>query len=170
MTQTVVPKTPVSIITELLHSAPQAGYSGTYRCLRQARLEYYWPAMHKDINAYIEVCHTCAINKGFVGKPVPILSSPTLLELWDTLAIDLFKLPMTTEGHQYLLVAIDHFSRYSSLIPLKNKTVKIVATAFINKVFCKFNTPKVLLSNNGAEFNNSILTEICNLFNIRKQI
>ncbi len=68
--------------------------------------------MRKDINAYIDVCHTCAINKRSFGKSVPILSYATPLELWDTLAIDLLRLPMATEDHQYLLVAIDHFSRF----------------------------------------------------------
>ncbi len=122
--------------------------------------------MGQDINAYIDVCYNCAFNKGSVGKPVSIFSYPIPLEPWDTLAIDLLKLPMATEGHQYLLVATDHFSCYSILIPLKNKTAQRVATAFIHEVFCKFNTPKV--SDNGAEFNNSILKEICNQFNIKK--
>ncbi len=114
------------------------------------------------------MCNTCAINKGYVRKPVPILSYSTPLESQDTLAVDLLKLPMATEGHQYLLVAISHFSCYSILIPLKNKTAQTVATALIDEAFCKFNTPKVLLSDNGAEFDNSVLTEICNQFNIRK--
>ncbi len=124
--------------------------------------------MYKDINAYTNVCHTCAISKGSVGKPVPILSYSTHLEPCDTLATDFLKLHMTSEGRQYLLLAIDHFSHYSILIPLKNKTAQTVATALIDVVFCKFNTPKLLLSGNGAEFNNSILTENCSQINIRK--
>ncbi len=163
-----MPKTLVLTITESLHSAPQGGHPRKDHCLHQARLEYYWPTMRKGVNAYIDECHTCAINKGTVGKPVPILSYPTPLEPWDTSANGLLKFPMTNEGHQYFLVATDHFSHYSILIPLKNKTAHTVATALIDEVFCKFNTAKVLLSGNGAQFNNSILMEICNQFNIRK--
>ncbi len=125
--------------------------------------------MRKDINPYNDVCHTCAINKGSVGRPVSFCNYPTPLEPWDTLAIDLLKLPMTTECHQYLLMANDHFSHYSILILLKNKTAQTVATTLIDEVFCKFNTHKVLLSHNGAKFNNSILTEICNQFNIKNK-
>ncbi len=137
----MVPKTPVSTIIESLHSAPQAGHPGKDLCLYLARLEYYWPTMRKDINAYIDVCDTCAINKGSVGKPVPNLSYHTPLEPWDTLAIDLLKLFMTTKGHQYLLVATDHFGSCSILIHLENKTAQTVATALTDEVFCKFNTP-----------------------------
>ncbi len=93
---------------------------------------------------------------------------PSPRELWDTIAIDLLILPLTSEGHQYLLVVIDHFSRVSVLVPLKNKSPKTVAEALVDEVLCKFNTPRVLLSDNGTEFNNQTLQEICRQFEFRK--
>ncbi len=116
----MIPDSLVSTIIEALHSAPHAGHPVKDRCLHQARLEYYWPTMRKDIHSYIDKCHTCAVDKGSVGKPVKILSYPTPSEPSDTLAVDLMKRPTSSEGHQYLLVAIDHFSRYSILVPLKD--------------------------------------------------
>ncbi len=164
VSQVVIPKSLVSTIVEALHSAPHAGHPGKDRCLHQARLEYYWPTMRKDIHSYVDKCHTFAVNKGSVGRPVKILSYPTPLKPWDTLV----KLPTSSEDHQYLLVAIDHFSRYSILVPLKDKTATTVATALINNIFCPFNTPKTLMSDNGTEFSNSILSEICKQFDIKK--
>ncbi len=134
----VIPESLVSTIFEALHSAPHAGHPGKDRCLHQARLEYYWPTVRKDIHSYIGKCHTCPINKGSVGKPVKILSYPTLLEPWDTLAIDLLKLhAFYSEDYQYLLVAIDHFSRYSILVPLKDRAATKVATSLIMKFFVR---------------------------------
>ncbi len=127
----MIPDSLVSTITEALHSAPHAGHPGKDRCLQQARLESYWPTMRKDIHSYVDKCHTCAVNKGSVGRPVKNLSYPTPLEPWDTLAIDLLKLPTSSEDHQYLLVAIDHFSRYSILVPLKDKTWDFAQGFFI---------------------------------------
>ncbi len=77
-------------------------------------------------------------------------------------------LPLTTDGHKYLLVAIDHFSRFSVLVPLKDKQDTSVARALIDDVFCKYNIPKVLLSDNGTEFNNQILDAIYNEHGITK--
>ncbi len=124
--------------------------------------------MRKDFHSYIDKCHTYAVNKASVVKPVKILSYPTPLEPWDTLAIDPLKLLTSSEGHQYLFVAIYHFSCYSILVPLKDKTATTVATALIDNVFCPFKTPKTLLSDNGTEFNNAILSEICKQFDIKK--
>ncbi len=121
-----------------------------------------------DILKYIENCATCAENNGSVSRPVPIQSYPIPNEPWETVAIDLLTLAMTTEGHKYLLVAIDHFSRFSILVLLKDKQAKSVARALIDELFCKYNTPKVLLSDNGTEFNNQMLSSICDEYSITK--
>ncbi len=74
---------------------------------------------------------------------------------------------MTTEGHCYIQVAVEHFSQFSTLVPLKDKTAKSVATTLIDGIFSKFkNSSKILISNNGAEFNNQILNEVCTQFYI----
>ncbi len=67
-----------------------------------------------------------------------------------------------------LLVSIVHFDRFLILVLLKNKTAQTVVTTLIDEDLCKFNTPKVLISDRGTEFNNSILIEICKQFYIRK--
>ncbi len=63
---------------------------------------------------------------------------------------------------------MDNFSRFCILVPLPDKSAKTVARAIVDELICKFTSPKTLLSNNGGEFNNAILEEICNIFNIKK--
>ncbi len=138
------------------------------RTLLQARMLYYWPTIRVDIIQYIDKCQSYAENHGSVARPVSIKSYPIPTEPWETLAIDLLKLPLTTEGHKYLLVCIDHFSRFSILVPLKDKQAKTVARALIDEVFCKFNTPTTLLSDNGTEFNNNTLDAICTEYGIQQ--
>ncbi len=168
VTQIVIPETLVPVILHQIHSSPHAGHPGKNRTLLQARLLYYWPKMRLDIIKYIDNCNSCAENHGSVAKPVPIRNYPIPSQPWDTLAIDLLQLPLTTEGHKYLLVTIDHFSRFTILSPLKDKQATTVARALIDDVFCKYNTPKVLLSDNGTEFNNQILDAICRDYGITK--
>ncbi len=129
---------------------------------------YYWPTMRVDIINYIDKCQSCAEYHGSVARPVPIKSYPIPTEPWETIAIDLLKLPLTTEGHKYLLVCIDHFSRFCILVPLRDKKPTSVASALIDEVFCKFNTPKTILSDNGTEFNNGVLDAICKAYEISK--
>ncbi len=52
------------------------------------------------------------------------------------------------------------------MAPIKEKTAKNVAHADVSKLICEFSAPRVLLSDNGAEFRNRLLQEICNQFGI----
>ncbi len=85
--------------------------------------------MRVDILKYIGKCHPCAENHGSVKKTVPIQSYPIPNEPWQTVAVDLLKLPTTSEGHTQLMVVIDHFSRFCILVPLKDKSATSVARA-----------------------------------------
>ncbi len=58
------------------------------------------------------------------------------------------------------------FSRYVVLAPIKYKTAQNVAHALVSKLICEYSAPRVLLSDNGAEFTNRLLQEICNQFGI----
>ena len=81
----------------------------------------------------------------FLMLSYPVPSAP-----WDTLVIDLLKLPLTDLGNQYMFVAIDQFSRFSILVPLLDKSASTVARAFMDHVICPFTIPKVLLADNGT--------------------
>ncbi len=60
------------------------------------------------------------------------------------------------------------FSRFLVLAPLKNKTATRVAHALVTYVLCPHSSPRILLSDNGTEFRNAVLAEICTQFNIKQ--
>ncbi len=65
-------------------------------------------------------------------------------------------------------MAIDNLSRFCILVPLNDKQTTSVAKTLIDEVFCKFNTPRTLLSDNGSEFNYQVLEAICFEYGINK--
>ncbi len=101
-------------------------------------------------------------------RPAPILEYPPPDRPWDVVSIDLLQLPASNQGSKYLLVCVDHLSRYAVLVLIKDKSANFVAHALITHQFCPYSTPRVLLSDNGAEFCNQVLTEICNQFGIKQ--
>ncbi len=160
-----------SVVPTILHrtdSAPHAGHPGKNGTLLQARLLYYWPRMRIDIINYIDNYKSCAEYHGSVSKPVPVQSYLIPNELWETIVIGLLQLPLTTEGNGYRLVANDHLSRFSILVPLKDKSATTEVRAFTDEVFCQFTTLKFILSGNGTEINNQVLEAISKEFQVNK--
>ncbi len=113
-------------------------------------------------------CIKCGQHKGTVPRPAPILEHPPPDRPRDVVSIDLLQLPASHQGSRYLLVCVDHLSKYVVLAPMKDKTAKSVAHALITHLICPFSTHRVLLSDNGTEFRNQLLEEICKQFGIKE--
>ncbi len=124
----------------------QTDARGKNRVIAYASRNYYWLTMCIDIDAYLARCVKCAQHKGTVPKPAPILEYPPHERPWDVVAIDLLQLPAGHQGSKYLLVCVDHLSRYVGLAPLKDKTAGAVAYALVTNLFCPYSTLRVLLS------------------------
>ena len=164
--QLVIPSPYVDSVLRLVHYLPISGHPGRDRTLAAARKRYYWPTMRTDIISHVARCLSCAATKGSTHT-APILPYPIPSAPFDTVSIDLLQLPRSHQGCSYLLVSVDHFSRFVVLSPLPNKTAEVVAHALVSDVICPYSTPKVLLSDNGTEFKNQVLASICASFNIK---
>ncbi len=122
--------------------------------------------MLTDVEAHVSKCIECAQHKKTVPRPAPILEYPPPNRPWDVVSIDLLHLPASYQGSMYLPVCGVHLSRYVVLAPLK--TAKSVAHALITHLFCPYSAPRVLLSDNGAEFRNTLLEEISQQFEVKQ--
>ncbi len=100
-------------------------------------------------------------------RPAPILEYPPPDRPWDVVSTDLPQLPASHQGSRYLLDYVSHLSRYVVLASVKDKSAKSVAHALNTHLICPFSTPRVLLGDNGTEFRNQLLEEICKKFGIK---
>ena len=82
--------------------------------------------------------------------------------MWERVAMDLLDMSVTTaRGNRYVLVMVDCFTRWTEAFPLPDKTAQSVADAFFNQVVCRFGMPSVIHSDQGREFDNKIMQELC---------
>ncbi len=120
VTQVVITASLADHILYRIHDSPEVGDPGKERCLNQSRLSYYWPRMRIDIHEHIDVCQSCAEHNPIPLRKAPILSYLIPNAPWDAVAIDILKLPRTESGNEYLLVMMDHFSRFCILCILNH--------------------------------------------------
>ena len=88
---------------------------------------------------------------------------------WQKLAVDLVgPLPETPKGNKWILVVSDHFSEWQDALPLPEATTPVVATALDERVFSYLGLPKQLHSDQGAQFESQLMTELCHLWRVDK--
>ena len=71
---------------------------------------------------------------------------------WDTLSVDIVGPLPADRRHEFVIVFVDCFSRYSILVPASNHTASTVSDALLRHVVPYFGTPRRLLSDRGWEF------------------
>ena len=70
---------------------------------------------------------------------------------WDTLSVDIVGPLPADRRHEFVIVFVDCFSRYTVLVPASNHTADTVSDALLRHVMPYFGTPRRLLSDRGRE-------------------
>jgi hypothetical protein len=61
-------------------------------------------------------------------------------------------LPLTIWYNRYVLVMVEHFSKWIELVPSPNKSSEGITYTFLDKVLNHFGAPTEVLTNQGTEF------------------
>ncbi len=59
---------------------------------------------------------------------------------------------MTVRHNRYVLVMVEHFSKWIELVPSPDKSSEGVAYAFLNRVLSHFGAPAEVLTDQGTKF------------------
>jgi transposase InsO family protein len=167
--QLIPPKSAQRHLLEKSHTGMTGGHLGIKRMQHQLQLRAYWPGWADDVARYCKQCNECAqYHRGQLKRQGELQTFPTG-EPFERIAIDLTgPHPPSRSGHTYILTMVDLFSKWAEAIPIRNKEAITVARALVDVVICRFGVPLQLLSDNGKEFDNSVLKEICRLLEIDK--
>ena len=84
----------------------------------------------------------------------------------ERVSVDLLDCVNGFKGYRYILSALDHYSRYVKLYPLRTKGTDEVSEAF-ERYVSDFGAPASLLCDNGGEFVAATFKELCRRHKIR---
>ncbi|XP_055826387.1 uncharacterized protein LOC129894764 [Solanum dulcamara] len=74
--------------------------------------------------------------------------------------------PAASNGHKFILVAIDYFTKWVEASLHKSVTKKVVIDFVHNNIVCTFGIPNSITIDNGANLNSGLMHEICEKFKI----
>ncbi len=162
--QLVVPEPLRKLVLEHSHDGLLGGHYGFNKMFYRVRQDFYWPSMADDIRQYVQTCESCNARKLSLDKQIGDLQPFQSHEPFDIIGVDLVgPLPKTREGYQYILVVQDLFSKWVEAFPIRTKTAKEVADVLVSEIICRFGSPRQILSDNGKEFLNELLSAICDI-------
>ena len=153
-----------------IHAHHLSYYGGHFGCAKTcARLavRYWWPTLRADVKAYMARCGFCLAHSPFT-RAWRWLSLP-IGTPFEVVAADIFgPLKPTERGNLYILVIIDHHTRWVELVPMPDPTAEIVAQAIFEQWISRWGVMRALLTDNGRQFTARLLRQLTDVYGIKR--
>ena len=126
--------------------------------------------MRAYTTAYVESCTHCRASKSLNQKPAGLLQQLLIPCRWAHVGLDFITdLPLTTTGHDSILVMVDSLSKMAHFVPAKKSftaadTVELLADRLIR--YHGFS--EVLISDGDPRFQSDLWNQLCRRFNIKR--
>ena len=148
----VIPSHLYEYVCQINHGHILSGHFGIRKTLNKIKDKYFWFDMTKFITKYVKSCSIFQLHKRnytSVAKLQPIWPQHP----FNIVNIDIIgPLKTTQHGNRYVIVAIDHFSKYVIAKPLRNFDSEKTKNFIFNEIFCKYGNISSIITDQGFNF------------------
>lgn len=163
-----IPQELVPIVLQEKHD--HSTHMGYWKTLKSIQASYYWPNMHREIYAHVTKCQLCRTIKPSNEQTKTTFGTYRDPErVGRMLSMDMIgPLPAAKfSRHMHAVVVIDCFSRYTFTRSFTQATAAKLIQFLEEEVFYRFDTPEVIITDNGPQFKSKVFRTFLEKYRIR---
>jgi hypothetical protein len=113
---------------------------------------YFWSGMFAQVRKEVSSCTICDRVKAKFEVKDPALKPLPIMGIFYRWEVELCKMPFkSVSGNKYVVVMIEHYSKWIKLVPIPDKTSHHTAAA-LRGVLCRYGAPAEVLTDQGEVF------------------
>ena len=137
-------------IIEEVHKSSYGPYMNAHMLSRKTMRQcYYYTTMEVDCVAHVQRCHQCQVHGDL--KHMPPMTSLWPFSTWGIDIIGKIH-PTASNGHEFILVDIDYFTKWVEAASFKVLNSKKVAQFIQTNIICRYGVSHEIISDNGQHF------------------
>ena len=105
------------------------------------------------------MCSCLKQRRPNVQTVAPLKNIATYAPL-ELVSMDFVHMEKSSSGYEYVLVVVDHFTRFAQAYPTKNKEARTAADKLYNDFILRYGFPTRILHDQGREFENKLLNKL----------
>ena len=146
-----------------VHAGVYGPHMGGHMLTRKImRTCHFWLTMETYCCQFIQRCPECQMHRDLIHVPpfkLHALTSPWPFLVWGIDIIGKIS-PKSSNGHEYILVVIDYFTKWVEAASCVRLTVARVAKFIRSHIICRYGVPHELISDRGVHFRGEVDTLI----------
>lgn len=156
--QLVLPKEHHQTVFHELHR--EMGHLGVERTLNLIRDRFYWAHMYSDTEHFVtQVCECLKAKRPHRATRAPLIPIVTT-HPFELVSVDFLHLEACKQGFEYILIVMDHYTRFAQAYATRNKSAKTVVEKLFNDFALRFGFPKKIHHDMGREFENQLMAQL----------
>jgi len=153
------------------HSSPYGGhFNGERTAAKVLQSGFYWPTLFKDAHKYVQHFNSCQRIGGISKRDEMPLNIILEVEAFDCWGIDFVGPLPSSFSNEYIFVAVDYVTKWVEAVAAPKADAKTVIKFLKRNIFCRFGTPRVLISGGGSHFCNAQLQKCLEHYGVRHKI
>ncbi|KAL2231768.1 UNVERIFIED_CONTAM: Gag-Pol polyprotein [Sesamum indicum] len=155
-------KRALSVMREI-HEGSCGNHSGTRSPAQKVmRQGYFWPTLVEDSKNLVRKCESCQKYASLIHQPATPMELIKIACPFDQWGIDIVgPFPPAQAQKKFIIVAVEYFSKWVEAEAVAKISKKKVINFIWKNIICRFGIPRVLISDNGTQFQGRKITEWC---------
>ena len=167
---------PVADRAEILRAVHEdvrtGGHFTAKKAMEKVRPRWWWPNVYQDVEHWVASCRICSASQHVRGLPKAKANRPRVVpnRPWDSVYIDAVgPLPRASNGAEYILVAVDHFTRWAEVKAVRRLTKETFVEWLRQDLIGRWGPMTRLTSDRGSNFVADLSKAMCEAWGVDKR-